>query len=102
MIARATATRTSRWRAWLTRSPPRRASCSARLRRCGGTSFSRELQRVRMERAAQLLRVGSMPVQDVAAAVGYRQPAQFAKAFRRHHGTPVGLSRRRRRADLAA
>ena len=52
----------------------------------GGTSFRRELQRVRMERAATLLRFGSMPVSRVAAAVGYRQPAQFAKAFRRHHG----------------
>jgi transcriptional regulator GlxA family with amidase domain len=52
----------------------------------GGTSFRRELQRVRMERAATLLRLGSMPVSHVAAAVGYRQPAQFAKSFRRHHG----------------
>jgi AraC family transcriptional regulator, regulatory protein of adaptative response / methylphosphotriester-DNA alkyltransferase methyltransferase len=52
----------------------------------GGTSFRRELQRVRMERAATLLRFRSMPVARVAAAVGYRQPAQFAKAFRRHHG----------------
>ena len=39
-----------------------------------------------MERAATLLRFGSMPVGRVAASVGYRQPAQFAKAFRRHHG----------------
>ena len=52
----------------------------------GGTSFRRELQRVRMERAATLLRFGSLPVARVAASVGYRQPAQFAKAFRRHHG----------------
>jgi transcriptional regulator GlxA family with amidase domain len=52
----------------------------------GGTSFRRELQRVRMERAAALLRFDSLPVARVASAVGYRQPAQFAKAFRRHHG----------------
>jgi two-component system response regulator YesN len=26
-------------------------------------------------------------VREVAQSVGYRQPAQFAKAFRRHHGT---------------
>jgi AraC-like DNA-binding protein len=25
-------------------------------------------------------------VREVAQRVGYRQPAQFAKAFRRHHG----------------
>lgn len=54
----------------------------------GGTSFRRELQRVRMARAADLLREGSLSVQEVASAVGYRQAAQFAKAFRRSHGAP--------------
>ena len=52
------------------------------------TSFRRELQRVRMARAAELLRDDAMPVGAVARAVGYRQPAQFSKAFRRHHGLP--------------
>ena len=59
----------------------------------GGTSFSRELQRIRMARAAQLLLDGSLPVQDVAATVGYRQAAQFAKAFRRHYGAPPSVFR---------
>ncbi|MGH2763474.1 MAG: helix-turn-helix domain-containing protein [Thermoleophilaceae bacterium] len=53
-----------------------------------GTSFRRELQRIRMTRAAELLRAGALPVSSVARAVGYRQPAQFSKAFRRHHGRP--------------
>jgi two-component system response regulator YesN len=35
-----------------------------------------------------MLREGSLPVRDVANSVGYRQPAQFAKTFRRHHGAP--------------
>ncbi len=52
----------------------------------GETSFRRELQRVRMARAAELLQSGSVSVQAVATAVGYRQAAQFAKAFRRHRG----------------
>ena len=52
----------------------------------GETSFRTYLQKVRMERAALLLRAGTLPVKQVASAVGYRQPAQFAKAFRRHHG----------------
>ena len=54
----------------------------------GETSFRSYLQKVRMERAAELLREGDSPVNRVATAVGYRQPAQFAKAFRRHHGAP--------------
>jgi transcriptional regulator GlxA family with amidase domain len=60
----------------------------------GGTSFSRELQRVRVARAAELLLDRSLPVQEVAGAVGYRQPAQFAKVFRRHHGIPPSAFRR--------
>jgi AraC-like DNA-binding protein len=60
----------------------------------GATSFSRELQRTRMRRAAQLLQEGSIPVQEVADAVGYRQAAQFAKVFRRHHGTAPSTYRR--------
>jgi AraC family transcriptional regulator of adaptative response / methylphosphotriester-DNA alkyltransferase methyltransferase len=52
------------------------------------TSFRSELQRVRMSRAAELLSDRALPVATVARAVGYRQPAQFSKAFRRHHGQP--------------
>jgi transcriptional regulator GlxA family with amidase domain len=59
----------------------------------GETSFRTYLQRVRMTRARQLLREGSLPVSRVASSVGYRQPAQFAKAFRRHHGKPPSTYR---------
>jgi AraC family transcriptional regulator, regulatory protein of adaptative response / methylphosphotriester-DNA alkyltransferase methyltransferase len=52
----------------------------------GDTTFREHLTAVRMERAAELLRVRGLTVRDVAHRVGYRQPAQFAKAFRRHHG----------------
>ncbi len=64
------------------------------LAEVGNTSFSRELQRARMERAAQLLMAGSLPVQVVAGAVGYRQAAQFAKVFRRHYGSSPSTFRR--------
>lgn len=62
----------------------------------GSTSFSRELQRMRMAQAARLLSEGSHPVHRVAGAVGYRQAAQFAKVFRRHHGAPPSDFRRSR------
>ena len=64
------------------------------LAEVGGTSFSRELQRARMAHAAELLQRGSLPVQAVAGAVGYRQAAQFAKVFRRHHGVSPSTFRR--------
>jgi AraC family transcriptional regulator, regulatory protein of adaptative response / methylphosphotriester-DNA alkyltransferase methyltransferase len=52
----------------------------------GGTTFREHLTAVRMERAADLLARRNVTVREVAHRVGYRQPAQFAKAFRRHHG----------------
>jgi AraC family transcriptional regulator of adaptative response / methylphosphotriester-DNA alkyltransferase methyltransferase len=54
----------------------------------GTTSFRTHVAKVRMRRALELLREGNLPVRDVANSVGYRQPAQFAKTFRRHHGAP--------------
>jgi AraC family transcriptional regulator of adaptative response / methylphosphotriester-DNA alkyltransferase methyltransferase len=59
----------------------------------GGTTFRAYLTGVRMRRAAELLRDSSIPVQEVAARVGYRRPAQFSKAFRRHHGSPPSRHR---------
>jgi transcriptional regulator GlxA family with amidase domain len=61
----------------------------------GHTSFREYLAKVRMRHAAKLLREGAIPVREVAQSVGYRQPAQFAKAFRRHHGTPPSSLRGR-------
>jgi AraC family transcriptional regulator of adaptative response / methylphosphotriester-DNA alkyltransferase methyltransferase len=52
----------------------------------GRTTFRSYLARVRMNRAADMLATSGVTVREVAARVGYRQPAQFAKAFRRHVG----------------
>lgn len=50
----------------------------------GQTSFRSHLQRVRMQRAAQMLAAGTA-VSEVARKVGYRQPAQFTRAFHAQH-----------------
>jgi AraC family transcriptional regulator, regulatory protein of adaptative response / methylphosphotriester-DNA alkyltransferase methyltransferase len=52
----------------------------------GRTTFRAHLTRVRMEHAAGLLASRPLTVREVARRVGYRQPAQFAKAFRRLYG----------------
>lgn len=52
----------------------------------GSTTFREHLAAVRMQRAAEMLQNRGLTVREVAHRVGYRQPAQFAKAFRRHHG----------------
>jgi transcriptional regulator GlxA family with amidase domain len=52
----------------------------------GDTTFRDHLTAVRMDKAAEMLGTRSLTVREVAQRVGYRQPAQFAKAFRRRHG----------------
>jgi AraC family transcriptional regulator, regulatory protein of adaptative response / methylphosphotriester-DNA alkyltransferase methyltransferase len=68
----------------------------------GQTTFREHLTAVRMDRAAELLGTIGLTVRDVAHRVGYRQPAQFAKAFRRHHGLSPSTYRARRRYEPAA
>jgi AraC family transcriptional regulator of adaptative response / methylphosphotriester-DNA alkyltransferase methyltransferase len=67
----------------------------------GRTTFREHLTAVRMERAAEMLAGRGVTVRDVAQRVGYRQPAQFAKAFRRHHGVSPSAFRGGRRLDGA-
>jgi AraC family transcriptional regulator of adaptative response / methylphosphotriester-DNA alkyltransferase methyltransferase len=62
----------------------------------GETGFRSYLCRVRIERAAELLRAG-WPVGEAARAVGYTQPAHFAKAYRRERGCLPSTDRRLRR-----
>ena len=64
----------------------------------GDTSFRDELARVRMGHARALLAADQLPVRQVASSVGYQQPAQFAKSFRRYPGQPPSGYRREARA----
>lgn len=69
----------------------------------GNTTFREHLTQVRMQKAAELLAAGGLTVREVAGRVGYRQPAQFAKAFRRHQGvTPSSYPSHHARLSLAA
>jgi AraC-like DNA-binding protein len=68
----------------------------------GKTTFRDHLTAVRMDRAAELLARSPITVREVARRVGYRQPAQFAKAFRRHHGIAPSDFRARSRARASA
>src|SRR3954469_1052951 len=64
------------------------------------TTFRTYPAEVRMRRAADRLE-GGRTVASIARSVGYRQPAQFAKAFRRHHGISPSEARAEKR-DRAA
>jgi transcriptional regulator GlxA family with amidase domain len=63
----------------------------------GDTTFRDHLTGIRMQRAAELLTARGLTVREVAYRVGYRQPAQFAKAFRRQHGVSPSDYRAARR-----
>ena len=58
-----------------------------------GSAFRDELAAVRMQHGAVLLQTTGLPVAEVARRVGYRQGAQFAKAFRRHNGLAPSILR---------
>jgi len=68
----------------------------------GDTTFRDHLTRMRMQKAAEMLATRGLTVREVAHRVGYRQPAQFAKAFRRHRGVAPSDFRASASARLAA
>jgi transcriptional regulator GlxA family with amidase domain len=84
----------------------RRIATSRRqLQRCfaehGEGSFRECLARIRMDHAERLLMTTPLTIREIARRVGYRQPAQFAKAFARYKGA-VPSEFRARRLPLAA
>lgn len=55
-----------------------------------GTGITRYIRQRRMEKAMQLLEEKSMPVSDVAQAVGYMDASHFTRVFRQNSGcTPT-------------
>ncbi len=61
-----------------------------------GTSPMEFVTRLRMRRAAELLRATDATVEAVALAVGYGAAVAFSKAFKRHFGESPGKFRTRR------
>lgn len=66
------------------------ASSPRQLRRAfsaaAGVGFRAYLTQVRMTRAAQLLAATDLPIKEIGKRVGYHEPSQFTKAFKRAHG----------------
>jgi len=71
-----------------------RSRFMVRFGRVVGESPKAYIARVRMLRAAQLLKEGSMPIAAIALAAGYESESAFNKAFKRFHRKPPGLFRR--------
>lgn len=60
-----------------------------------GESFQGLLDQVRMDAARFMLRESGLSVQQIADAVGYGDPSNFIRAFRRHAGETPMMFRRR-------
>ena len=56
-----------------------------------GSTIPQYLQRLRMDRAAELLRSGEYNVTEAALEVGYSSFSHFSLAFRQTHGCCPGL-----------
>jgi AraC-like DNA-binding protein len=65
-----------------------------------GVSFQGYLQKLRMEKAAELLSKTGLPIARIARRVGYGDTSRFGQHFRRLFGeTPQRYGKRFRRAD---
>lgn len=71
------------------------------VRRKTGRSVQRWITERRMAEARRLLRETNLPIEAVAARVGYRQPSYFIKHFRRDHTVTPATWRRRARSTNA-
>jgi transcriptional regulator GlxA family with amidase domain len=60
----------------------------------GGLGIRSHLARIRMTHALRLLTSTDLPVKEVAQRVGYGDPSQFSKAFKRVHGVSPTTIRR--------
>ncbi len=66
-----------------------------RFKRATGLTPVEYVQRLRIEEAKQLLETTNLPVDEVAAEVGYSEASSFRSAFRKHVGQSASEYRRR-------
>ena len=72
---------------WLAaRASMSRTQLNRKLSALTSLSPNRFIQRVRLERAAELLQTGELNVTEVAYQIGYNSPSHFAKVFQEHFG----------------
>jgi signal transduction histidine kinase/DNA-binding response OmpR family regulator len=65
-----------------------RTQLNRKLSALTGLSPNRFIQRVRLERGAELLQTGKLTVAEVAYQIGYDSPSYFAKVFQEQFGHP--------------
>nr|PZN25428.1 MAG: AraC family transcriptional regulator [Pseudomonadota bacterium] len=74
-----------------------RSAFAARFTKLVGEPPLHYVARLRMQKAATLLREGQATIAEIAESVGYDSEAAFSKAFKRALGSAPGAYRRKRR-----
>lgn len=57
------------------------------------TSYQKILDEVRKEMAIEYLKTSNLPIEEIAALIGYNDPSNFRKAFKRWTGQPPSYYR---------
>jgi AraC-like DNA-binding protein len=57
------------------------------------TSYQNILDEVRKEMAIEYLNTSNLPIEEIAALIGYNDPSNFRKAFKRWTGNPPSYYR---------
>lgn len=79
-----------------------RAAFARRFEGASGMTPLRYLTQYRMLLAARLLQDSDASVAEIAARVGYESEFAFSRAFKRHHGSPPAVFRRRAPAAVVS
>lgn len=73
-----------------------------RFRKATGQTPAAYIQTLRVEEAKQMLETTDMPIEDIAAEVGYTETSSFRNAFRRYVGMPASTYRKKRLSLIPA
>lgn len=72
-----------------------------RFRKATGQTPVDYIQTLRIEEAKQMLETTDMPIEDIAAEIGYTETSSFRNAFRKYVGMPASTYRKRRLPPIA-